>query len=503
MDLFSRPAERKSLRPHQEKGIAALRRSLMGGKKRPVLMMATGGGKTLTAARIIEGALAKGNRVIFTAPAISLIDQTVDAFEAEGIAGIGVMQADHPRTNHAAPVQVASVQTLAKRSIPAASLVIVDECHIRAKVIEELMEDRPDLVFLGLSATPWAAGMGLIWDDLVVAATTGDLIRAGYLCPFRVFAGAMPDLSKVRTRMGEFVESDLEEAMGTKEITGDVVANWLEKGENRPTLLFAVNRAHAAQLHAAFQRAGVAAAYVDMNTDRIERKLIERGFRDGEIKVACSVRTLTTGVDWPVACIVDAAPTKSSMLHVQKIGRGLRVNPPWPDCLVFDHGGNTARLGFVSDIHRTALSVNPRKEASAASGAADDELPPVTCVKCAAILPARTNPCTVCGHERTRAAGIEVVEGELREITKGQRKQLVASREEKQRFWSMALHLDHGRGKAGKLALSLYKNKFGVWPRALDDVRLPPDAAFMHYEKSRRIAYAKGKRSQEHQRGAA
>ena len=75
--------------------------------------------------------------------------------------GIGVMQANHPRTDPLARVQVASVQTLARRGVPHAALVIVDEAHIRSKVIENLMAERPDVFFVGLSATPWAKGMGL------------------------------------------------------------------------------------------------------------------------------------------------------------------------------------------------------------------------------------------------------------------------------------------------------------------------------------------------------
>ena len=78
-----------------------------------MLQAPTGFGKTLTAAWIIQMALDKGKRVAFTVPALSLIDQTVAAFEAEGIACVGVMQGIHPRTDGDAPVQICSVQTLA------------------------------------------------------------------------------------------------------------------------------------------------------------------------------------------------------------------------------------------------------------------------------------------------------------------------------------------------------------------------------------------------------
>lgn len=495
-DLFNALAspERKDLRPHQTKAIQMVRSSLGKGNKRVVCQMATGAGKTLTAAKIVEGALAKGNRVIFTVPMTILIDQTVRAFEAEGIDGVGVMQAQHPRTNPYAPVQVASVQTLARRDVPPSALVIQDECHIRAAVVEQMMQDRPDVVFLGLSATPWSKGMGLIWQDLCVAATTQELIDAGYLCPFRVFAAAHPDLTGIKTVAGDYHEGQLSERMSDGALVGDVVTTWLEHGEDRPTLCFAVNRAHAAVIHEAFLRAGIGSAYVDMNTDRVERSLIERRFRAGEVKVICSVRTMTTGVDMPVACIIDAAPTRSEMLHLQKIGRGLRVNPPWPDCKILDHSDNTLRLGFVTDIHYTRLNGDPRAEGEPAER---KEPLPVECSKCGGVIPPKVNPCPHCDHERKPAAGVDVLDGELVEL-RGKPK--VPTMEEKDRFWRMALWVDGERHKGGKLAKALYKGKFGTWPRGLSHLPMEPDRAFRSYEQSRRIAYAK---RMESQRGAA
>ena len=450
----------------------------------------TGFGKTLVASKIIDLARAKGNRVIFTAPAISLIDQTVTAFEREGIDGIGVMQANHPRTDRFAPVQIASVQTLARREIPDASLIIVDECHIRSAAIESLMDERQDVFFVGLSATPWARGMGLRWQDLVIPTTIGELIDQGFLSQFVAYAPDVPDLSGVKVQGGDYVESGLEAVMGDAALMGSVVETWLARGQNRPTLCFAVNRKHASDLQASFERQGIATGYVDAMTDIVERQRINRKFRQGEIKIICSVRTMTTGVDLPVSCIIDAAPTKSEMLHVQKIGRGLRVNPGTEDCLILDHAGNSIRLGLVTDIHHNTLDKTapgaPQERKAAA------EKLPKPCSKCETLHVA--NICPSCGHERQPVSGVETTDGELVEITGRKAKATMA---DKQAFWSMALYVDRERGKAGKLASGLYKGKFGVWPRSLDDRPMPPNSDFYNYEKSRRIAYAKKMAKQE------
>ena len=485
LDMFARQnVAPKVLRPHQVRAIDMIRQSAGKGHRRIVCTMPTGAGKTVTAAKLIEGALAKGNRAIFTAPAISLIDQTVAAFEAEGIDRIGVMQASHPRTDPLAWVQVASVQTLAKRDIPDASLVIVDECHIRSQAIDDLMAERPDVFFIGLSATPWAKGMGLRWQDLVAPVTIGELIDAGFLSQFVAYAPDVPDLSGVKVRAGEYVESGLAEVMGDAALMGSVVQTWLERGEDRPTLCFAVNRAHAADLRAEFERHGIAAGYVDAMTDRVERDLISQRFRAGDIRVICSVRTMTTGVDLPVSCIIDAAPTRSEMLHVQKIGRGLRLNPGTEDCLILDHAGNSLRLGLVTDINRRTLDATEPGER--AEREAKAEKLPKPCVSCGTLHAGRV--CPTCGHERRPVAGIEAADGELVEITGRKGKPTMA---DKQRFWSMALWLDRERRKGGKLAKGLYKGRFDVWPKGLDDTPTAPDAAFMSYERSRRIAYAK------------
>ncbi len=474
---------RKELRAHQVKAIDLLRQSLGKGNRRVVLQAPTGFGKSLTAAKIIESALERGRNVLFTVPRLALINQTVEAFEAEGIRDIGVIQSNHPRTNSRALVQVASVQTLARRDIAADfGLVINDECHLQSEVITKMLKEWA-CHFVGLSATPWARGMGLLWQDMVQPVTLQELIDGGYLSRFAAFAPSKPDLSGVKTVAGDYAENDLEEIMSDGKLVADIVETWLAKGENRPTIMFGVNRAHARQVHERFQRSGVASEYVDGNTDSVERRVIERRFRSGDVKVVCSVRTLTTGVDWPVSCIIDAAPTKSEMLHVQKIGRGLRINPGTEDCVILDHAGNTLRLGLVTDIRHERLDETQpgdRQERKAQA-----EKLPKECANCGCLVTTRI--CPFCHHERRPASGVETVDGELVEVGRVR----VPTMGEKQLFWSMALFLDRDRKRDGKLAKGLYKGKFGVWPRGLADIPTQPDQAFMNYEKSRRIAYAK------------
>jgi DNA repair protein RadD len=209
IDAVGLSAALRPLRPHQERALGALRGSLAAGKRRPMLQAPTGFGKTLTAAHIIWRALDKGKRVAFVVPALSLIDQTVAAFEAEGIHCIGVMQGAHDRTDETQPVQVCSIQTIARRKRPAVDLVLVDEAHQLHRKIFRWMKDCPNIPFIGLSATPWTRGLGRHYDDLITAATTADLIRNGFLSHFKTFAPSEPDRAGVKTVGGDFHEGEL------------------------------------------------------------------------------------------------------------------------------------------------------------------------------------------------------------------------------------------------------------------------------------------------------
>ncbi len=339
----------RPLRPHQERALSALCLSFASGHRRPMLQLPTGAGKTRIAAEIIIGARAKGNAVIFTAPAISLVDQTVAAFEAEGIDCIGVMQGDHPRTDPSMPVQVCSVQTLARREKPGAAIVLADEAHLTFESVYGWMADQywQSVPFIGLSATPWTHGLGRHYDDLIIPATTGDLIRTGFLCPFVASAPSSPDLMGVRTTAGDYNEEDLAERCNTATLVADIVDTWFRLGEHISTAI-------------------------------LRERIFDRS-RAGDVRVVCNVATLTVGVNLPmVSCVIDARPTNSEMRFVQTIGRGLhtsgqeqsdRARPRRQSFTARDHSRHPPRS---SRRRRAAPSRQPRPRR--ARGAASPSL---------------------------------------------------------------------------------------------------------------------------------
>jgi DNA repair protein RadD len=479
------------LRPHQTELLEELDRAIESGCRRVIVGAPTGFGKTIVAATIAKEILNSGKRAIFTVPALSLIDQSVEKFYAEGVRDVGVIQADNVLTNYARPIQIASVQTLQRRKIPAADLVIIDETHRWFDFYGKWLKNPEwaNIPFIGLSATPWTRGLGKFFDKLIIAATTRELIDGHYLSDFRVFAPASPDLSGVRTVAGDYHEGDLGDAMNKSALVADVVDTWIDRGQDRPALCFAVDRAHAKHLQNKFQEAGITAGYIDAYTAIAERKEIAREFHAGKIKVVCNVGCLTTGIDWDVRCIILARPTKSEILFVQMIGRGLRTADGKTDCLILDHSDNHIRLGFVTDIHHDELDDGrERQKAKPQEGRAL----PKKCPKCAFLKPPKTLTCPNCGFVPVPKNTVQNRDGELIELA-SRHVVRAPTAEERAQWHAMLYAIEIARGYKPNWARINYKEKFGTWPPGWGANVQPiePTPEVYGWVRSRMIAFAK------------
>lgn len=480
------------LRPQQVQLLNEIERSIADGCRRIMVQAPTGFGKTIVAGALARDTHRAGRRAIFTVPALSLIGQTVEKFYAEGVRDVGVIQADHHLTNYARPIQVASVQSLQRRYIPDADLVVIDEAHRWFEFYGEWLK-RPEwanVPFIGLSATPWTRGLGRHFDKLIIGSTTRELIDAGYLSKFTVFAPSSPDLSKVRTVAGDYHEGDLSGAMDQAGLVADVIETWMARGKGRPTLCFAVDRAHAQHLQQKFIQAGAKAEYIDAYTSTLDREAIAKRFRKGEVEVVCNVGCLTTGIDWDVRCIILARPTKSEMLFVQMIGRGLRTADGKDDCLILDHSDNHIRLGFVTDIHHEKLDDGRERQKAEPKG---KEALPKKCAKCSLLKPPKTLICPACGFKPEPKCDVVSKDGELVEFSSRSSVKPI-SNIERADFYRELKHFAASRGYKSGWISHKYKEKFGHWPSGLDYLTpMPPTAATLGWIKSRQIAFAKAK----------
>lgn len=488
------------LRPYQADCVEAVRQSIRGGVRRLVIQAATGAGKTKIAAAMVASALSKGNRTAFCVPAIALIDQTVESFYAEGIRDIGVIQANHGMTDWSKPVQVCSIQTLQARGAwPEAKVVIFDEVHRLHEAHKAWLADPAwqQVPFIGLSATPWTRGLGKYFESLLVAATTVDLIKQGYLSPFKIFATGHPDLSKVRTVAGDYHEGELSEAMQGGSLTADIVRTWIEKWGKDKTLCFGVDKAHARSIQERFELAGVTCGYQDAETTADERRDIKRKFHNGEFRVVSNIQTLTTGVDWDVRCLILARPTRSEMLYVQIIGRALRTADGKDQALILDHSDTTMRLGFVTDIHHEEL--NDGKPSRKALKDIKPKLP-TECKSCGCLKRARI--CPNCGVEEKRESKVIERDGQLVEVTGGKKERTKHrapadwSAPEREQFFAELLGYAAEKSYKSGWAANQFKSRFGAWPpRTLQPAPCAPSQSTRSYVKSRIIAWAKAKQN--------
>lgn len=497
--------------PHQATALQSLRHAIGFGNKRIVLLAPTGSGKTRIAAEIVNGAINKGKRVAFVVSNISLIDQTIESFNREGIYDIGVIQANHVMTNWARPIQLVSIQTLKNKSTyPVADIVIIDEVHTLHETHKKWLQhpDWKNVPFVGLSATPYTKGLGKYFTTLIVVATTQQMIDRGVLCPFRVFATGHPDLSGVKTVAGDYHEGQLSDIMQSGMLTADIIKTWSELWGQDRTLCFCVDRAHAQTVCDRFNEAGISCGYQDGNTPIDERRELKKKFHNGDYRVVCNVMTLTTGTDWDVRCLILARPTKSKMLYQQIVGRGLRIAEGKKDLLLLDHtdticgsrDGKRRGLGFVTDIdvNFTQLDDGTEKKDKPTDIQNDEPPLPKLCPQCSFVIPPGIRQCPNCGHKKTS----EIIEqhGELIEITPGKaqpakdQKPKPVSMNEKAKFLAELKTYAMLRGHKEGWCSHKYKEKFGVWPdHSIQDIKPANEVSIttQSWIKSRMIAWAK------------
>jgi superfamily II DNA or RNA helicase len=461
----------KVLREDQEQVICNLR-EVLGQTKRVVMCAPTGAGKTVIMSDMVNKAQAKDKKVLITVPAISLVDQTVQALYAQGVQDVGVIQAQHPQTDWSRPVQVASVQTLQHRwreqKMPQADLVLVDEVHRLFDMFANWIPDPAwsKVPFIGFSATPWSRGLGKLYDRLVLGNTITALIEQKVLVPFRTFAPDAPDLSGVRTLAGEFVAADLDEVMRPHQLVANIVETWKQMANGRPTVCFACSRAHADQLAKEFNENGIGAAYLDCESPMREREEVRARMLRGEVKVVCNVDVIGLGVDWPeVSCISYCRPTMSDIRYCQNIGRGLRSAPGKEDLIILDHSTTTMRLGFVDEIY----SYHPTLDDGKIKPKKEVVLLPKECPACHLLKPPRAVKCPHCAHEvAMHADPVKCERGTLREVRTitdpmtELRKRLPDKQHVFGQLWWWALQKGY---KTGYAAVKC-KEIFGSFPRA-------------------------------------
>lgn len=447
-----------TLRDYQRKAKDRVIESL---HEKPILVAPTGSGKTVMGAAIIETI---GRPTQWLAHRKELVEQAAEQLRAFGL-HVGIIMAGH-QPDPSALVQVASIQTLAKRQIPHADLIMIDEAHHAvAKTYETVLSALPDAALLGMTATPFrldGSGLGDVFGRLIVAAHADELVAGGSLIAPRVFVPNEPDLAGVKKTTGDFSPSALGTKLNRPGLVADVVEQWIRHAFGRRTVAFACNVKHSQAIVAAFNKVNIPAEHLDGKVTKKERAAILERLRSGETLVVSNCGIVSEGFDLPdLSAVIIARPTESLCLHLQMVGRVMRPSPGKVDAIVLDHAGNHLRHGLVTD--RIDFSLKRSIKTTKPKLATRETLTGRVCKACKALITLPAETCSECGaafsHIPTHA------DGQLGDFS-------LDPFQVRVRAWEdIESQRRKGRRSRG-WSFYRFKERFGEWPVVDDESRL-------------------------------
>jgi len=318
------------LRDYQKETVSSCREHFKKGKKRVLVFAPTGFGKTIVAKNIAESALSLENPILFTAHRRKLVEQTIEKFSSLD-KNISVVMGQNKRFDPDKLLQIGTLQTIKNREFKTPKLIIFDEVHYgyKSDMIQGIINKFPEVPIIGLSATPIDTKGYLLegFDAIVDDYQTIDLIKMGYLVDLEIYSPVQIDLSGVSiASTGDYKSDELNKVMDLTELNDSIIDIWIKYSQNRKTLAFCVSINHARGLAKRFNERGIktGVVYSDLHEDlRVE---VYNKFKNNEISVLCNVDILTAGYDEPsIGCVLLARPSKSLILYLQMVGRGLRL----------------------------------------------------------------------------------------------------------------------------------------------------------------------------------
>lgn len=405
------------LREDQLRLITSARTAFLNGHRSVLMVAPTGFGKTVCFSHLASEVAKKNKRVFILAHRSELLDQigrTLTQFNiGHRLIAPGVPISDFP-------VQIASVQTLARRisAYQPPDLLIIDEAHhaIEGSTWGKVLAAWPRSFKLGVTATPQRlSGHGLRgnFQTMIIGPTVRELIDAGSLCEYRLFAPPQPDIGKLHIRGGDFAKMELTTAVDKPQLVGSAVAHYKKLTPGKRAIVFCVSLDHARHTADQFISAGFNADRIDGKLESNKRKQLVSDFTDGKLQVLTSCDIVSEGFDLPaIECAILMRPTQSLALHMQQVGRALRPSPGKDFAAILDHAGNTYRHGLPDDDRLWSLDGHAERKSKH-----ETESSLRTCGNCFAALRSHVCVCPHCGFVfQVEPRTVDEVDGELSEI---------------------------------------------------------------------------------------
>lgn len=397
------------LRDYQQQVITDLYKWLEEGNQgNPCLVLPTGAGKSHIVAALCKDAVQNWpeTRILMLTHVKELIEQNAEKMRLHWPgAPMGIYSASIGRKELGEPITFAGIQSVRTKAkqIGHVELIICDECHLISHkdeggyrtLINELTAINPNLRIIGLTATPYRLGHGLItdkpalFDALLESISIEQLIFKGFLSTLRSkVTRSRLSTAGVHKRGGEFIESELQAAVDTYDQNHAVVDEVIAlAGDRKAWLFFCTGVKHAEHIAQILRDKGVAAECVTGETPKKQRQQMLEDFKAGRLKALTNANVLTTGFDYPdIDLIAMLRPTMSPNLYVQMAGRGMRPKSHTDHCLVLDFAG-------VVETHGPVTNVQPPKKGSEGNG----EAPVKVCDNCGELCAISVGVCPACG----------------------------------------------------------------------------------------------------------
>ncbi|MCA0944528.1 DEAD/DEAH box helicase [Salipiger pacificus] len=402
-----------SLRWYQEEALAATWAWFEQGRGNGLVVVPTGGGKSVIMAEFMRRAMTAWPDVRFLSVTHvkELVEQNSEAVKRvwHG-APVGIYSAGLGKRQTHSPIVFGGIQSMHRRAAAFGfrDIVIVDEAQLiprssdtmYRRYLDDLRKINPDIKIIGFTATPYrldsgsltqaAKGQDPLFEGIIYDTPILPLIEQGFLSPVKpIDTETRIDTTGVKKRGGEFVAKDLEAKVNDHETNVEIAREIVAHGSDRKSwLVFATGVDHAEALAAEIREYGIRTEVITGATPKKEREQIIAEYKAGAIRCLVNINVLTTGFDHPgVDLLALARPTESAGLYVQMIGRGLRIDPDKEDCLVLDFARVVEQHGPIDKIKPKGV------------GDGGGEAPTKNCEQCGALNYASARECCECGSE--------------------------------------------------------------------------------------------------------
>ena len=400
-----------TLYPYQRSAVDAINTYFSATGGNPLIVVPTGGGKSLIIGTYIKETLADypDTRIVVLAHVPELISQNyAELIEFWPSAPAGIYSAKLNKRQISSRVLFAGIQSIHRRAfnLQKVDIIMVDEAHLIPRTsntmyrrfIGDLTQINPNVKVVGVTATPFRMDSGMlhegedaIFDDIAFDVSIRELIEGGYLSPLKSRpARAQIDLSKVGMSGYDYNVLQLEAVAKHPAAVAALADEILENATGRDSILvFGSGKQHCMMLRDALRERGIHSEAVFGDTPNDERAATIANFKAKRVRCLVSLRVFTTGFNAKnVDMIAMGNATKSRGLYVQIVGRGTRLYPGKTDCLVLDFGGNIARHGPIDNLNASSRTKKEKK--------ADAAAPEKICQKCGHVNPISARECGAC-----------------------------------------------------------------------------------------------------------